>query len=165
MTIDHDKRRERKRLERKRWKSGAHGRMSSALQHRRAGYAIKIEAMTVYAGGDLRCHCECGCREANHIYLDLDHVNDDGAAHRRSLFGKPNHCGTKFYSTLKRLGWPKDPPLQVLCCKCHIGKHRNGGQCPELGTIALEDRPIKRRNCGRKAKQTLTPLFDMIDED
>jgi hypothetical protein len=99
---------------------------------RRRHQRLREIAIEKYSNGTSCCMCECGCRESKLIYLDLDHVNGDGAAHRRLLFGNRNQAGHSFYVRLKKLGWPNDPPLRVLCVKCNVGRQRNGGRCPEL---------------------------------
>ncbi len=100
---------------------------------------LRLEALAAYSKGEMRCQCECGCTEDREVYLELDHVNNDGADHRRAI------CGTKQASStwvraLKRLGWPNDPPIRTLCCKCNVGRQRNCGQCPELGIFPPEER-------------------------
>lgn len=125
----------------------------------------RIEALTVYSGGKPRCSCECGCSESRHILLDLDHVNNDGAAHRESLGLTRKHGSRTISEALKKAGWPKDPPLRVLCVKCHIGRHRNGGQCPELGILPLSERRRHRKKlCEPSAAGYAGPptLFDAL---
>lgn len=63
----------------------------------------------------------CPCGETDPVVLTLDHVNDDGAEHRRQL----GMAGTGFYFHLIRNGFPNDPPLQVLCMKCQYRKMVN----------------------------------------
>lgn len=78
--------------------------------------ALHLEALNAY-GGPVCARCDSTGR------LQLDHVNGDGAQHRRSLTGSPRGRGAHvFYSALKRLGWPNDPPLQVLCAPCNRRK-------------------------------------------
>ncbi|QIG58928.1 HNH endonuclease [Gordonia phage AnClar] len=74
--------------------------------------------------------CAC-CGETERAFLSLDHINRDGAAHRRSMSkGKSNTFPgyRTLHADLKRKGWP--PVLQVLCHNCNIGRERNGGVCP-----------------------------------
>jgi hypothetical protein len=100
---------------------------------------VRLEALRAYGGESPACSCECGCRESKFVYLELDHVNNDGAAHRKLLMGK-RYGGIGFLTILKRLGWPKDPPIRVLCVKCNVGRQRNQGQCPELGMLPVSSR-------------------------
>jgi hypothetical protein len=84
------------------------------LKEVRAAYArsIKIECLESYGG------CKCQCGENDVTVLTLDHVNDDGAEHRRET----NTRGLNFYFMLRKNGFPSDPPLQVLCMNCNIRK-------------------------------------------
>ncbi len=75
------------------------------------------------AYGGYRCSC---CGEATPLFLHLDHIDNDGAKHRKETAGS---AGTAFYQWLKKHNYPKGL-LQVLCANCNTGKHRNGGVCP-----------------------------------
>ena len=65
--------------------------------------------------------CKC-CGESNLMFLSIDHVNNDGAAHRREI-GKIG-----INSWLISNNFP--PGFQLLCFNCNMGKQRNGGVCP-----------------------------------
>lgn len=94
---------------------------------RRSRLTLKLEALIAYGeDGAVRCVC---CGELNVAFLTLDHVNNDGAAHKRTL-GHLKTNGSPFYQRLKTLGWPTDPPIQVMCFNCNCGKRINGGVCP-----------------------------------
>jgi hypothetical protein len=60
----------------------------------------------------------CLCGESDEIVLTLDHVNNDGAEHRR-LVGKR---GFGFYMWLRQNNFPNNSPLQVLCANCQFKK-------------------------------------------
>lgn len=94
----------------------------------------KVEAMAQY-GGSCRT-----CGEVNLAFLCLDHVNDDGAAHRPSR-GSSTLTGVLLYERLKIDGWPTDPPLQVLCHNHNIAKHVNLTQAD--GYAARSNRKLK----------------------
>lgn len=85
---------------------------------------LKIEVLTKY--GEI---CIC-CKEANPIFLTIDHINNDGAAHRKRL-GK-----RKFYPWLKQNNFP--PGFQVLCYNCNRAKYLNGGTCPHQDRVRTE---------------------------
>jgi hypothetical protein len=85
--------------------------------------STKIETLDAY-GGPI---CIC-CGEQHVAFLTLDHVDDNGAAHRRSLKKVPG--GSRFYSYLKARGFPQEPRLQVMCWNCNCGRRINGGVCP-----------------------------------
>lgn len=80
---------------------------------------LKLEAFQKY-GGPV---CVC-CGETHELLLTLDHINNDGAEHRRSLGYKK----AAFYEWLRKNNYP--PGYQVLCWNCNMGKHLNGGVCP-----------------------------------
>jgi hypothetical protein len=66
--------------------------------------------------------CTCCGVEFDERFLTLDHVNNDGAAHREEI-GK---------STLYRWAIKNKFPdsLQTHCWNCNLGKGINGGVCP-----------------------------------
>jgi hypothetical protein len=68
-------------------------------------------------------HCAC-CGEAGLPFLCMDHINNDGAAHRKAL-------RTTFITTwLVKNGFPEG--FQVLCYNCNNGKRVNNGVCPHV---------------------------------
>jgi len=85
--------------------------------------ALKREVFEAYGGA--RCAC---CCEIEIEFLCLDHIRNDGNAHRKKLGGRI--MGMRFYYWLKRHGFPKEFGLQVLCFNCNNGKRINGGVCP-----------------------------------
>lgn len=72
-----------------------------------------------YYGG--KCVC---CGENEFLFLEIDHINNDGHKHR-SIIG---------YSSGKLLRWIINNNFpngfQVLCSNCNYGKRKNGGICP-----------------------------------
>lgn len=80
------------------------------------------------AYGGYRCNC-CGEIEAK--FLSIDHVNNDGAKHRRENGHK---TGEQMYRWLILNGFPDN--FQVLCMNCQWGKRNNRGVCPHrLGKV------------------------------
>lgn len=71
--------------------------------------------------------CAC-CGESQVLFLCLDHVENDGAAHR-----KEQGTGSKFMEWVVKNNYPQG--FQVLCWNCNAGKHLNGGICPHLAAI------------------------------
>jgi len=59
------------------------------------------------------------CGEGDCDVLTLDHVNNDGAKHRR----KTRKSGSAFYLMLQQKGFPDNPPLQTLCANCQWRKN------------------------------------------
>ncbi len=90
----------------------------------------KLEAINAYGG--LKCSCP-ECPYVNNIpaiqFATLDHINNDGAKHRREV-GVGLHSGKTFYKYLKEHGYPAG--LQVMCFNCNCGRQINGGLCPHL---------------------------------
>jgi hypothetical protein len=86
---------------------------------------LRIEVMGAY-GGQV---CAC-CGETEPLFLEIDHINNDGATHRRSLGYDGNGKGANGQTLqwLKRNGYPAG--FQILCANCNKGKARNGGTCP-----------------------------------
>jgi len=79
------------------------------------------------AYGGYRCAC---CGETEPLFLGIDHIENNGAEHRKSIFKGDYRSATGIfmYRWLKKSGFP--PGYQVLCANCNHGKHRNGGICP-----------------------------------
>ena len=109
--------------------------VSCARQHQekdRRKYA-KLRAEVLLAYGS-KCACP-GCTETNPAFLEVDHINNDGAAHRRSMSSTGKQCGggsNRFYTWLRQNGFPKDN-FQLLCSNCNAGKAKFG-ICPHLIT-------------------------------
>ncbi len=78
---------------------------------------LKLAALGAYGGAICKC-----CGERHLEFLTIDHLNNDGAEHRRQLGTK----GTKFYEWLRNNGYP--PGFQVLCLNCNFAKGHGG--CP-----------------------------------
>ena len=94
----------------------------NAVWHKAYREQAKLNALIAYGGPICKC-----CGETTLQFLTLDHVNNDGNKHRRT-----NGRAYPSYSNLKTLGFPQDPPLQVLCYNCNNGKRVNGGVCPHF---------------------------------
>lgn len=86
---------------------------------------IKLRDAAFEAYGGYVCKC---CGETEKLFLQIDHVNNDGAKHRREVFGKKSGSGQNIYRWLRDNNFPEG--FQVLCANCNLGKHRNGGICP-----------------------------------
>lgn len=70
----------------------------------------------------------CCCGEDEPMFMTIDHIDNDGAEHRRELGTKIGRGGSGFFDWLRRNNFP--PGFQVLCRNCNWGKHANGGVCP-----------------------------------
>jgi len=67
--------------------------------------------------------CQC-CGESERAFLTIDHINNDGAEHRRNTNVGGGH---NLYQWLKNNDYPEG--FQVLCMNCNFSKHTNGGIC------------------------------------
>jgi hypothetical protein len=98
------------------WRRMNRARINAGL--RAVKRQVKLEAFDAYGGR----FCAC-CGETILEFLTLDHINNDGAQHRRE-----NRIKGPIYGWLARHGWP--PGFQVLCMQCNFGKRMNHGVCP-----------------------------------
>lgn len=92
-------------------------------------YWQQLRHEVIMAYGGYVCAC---CGETEPMFLSIDHVNNDGAAHRREL-GECDDNG-KGLSGGRTWKWLRDnnypDGFQVLCMNCNHGKARNNGICP-----------------------------------
>ena len=79
---------------------------------------LKAEVINHYSNG-LNC-CAC-CKESDIRFLSIDHINNNGAEHRKSM--RKSIC-----RWLRRNNYPIG--YQVLCFNCNLGKSINKGICP-----------------------------------
>lgn len=85
--------------------------------------------------------CAC-CGETGFLFLSMDHVENDGAEHRRKIWGSPvRGCGYAMYSWLRRNNYPAG--FQILCGTCQQGKKMNGGVCPHVSDPAGHPLPVR----------------------
>lgn len=77
---------------------------------------LRDQVLEAYGG---KCKC---CGEAEPVFLVVDHINNDGAEHRKQLGGK------MFYVWLRQNVFPKDN-FQLLCWNCNMAKSLLGF-CP-----------------------------------
>lgn len=80
--------------------------------------------------------CTC-CGETESVFLTIDHVNQDGAKHRRGDVD----AKSRFYRWLMKNGYPDG--FQTLCYNCNCGRYRNGGICPHQMHGGFNDYPAR----------------------
>lgn len=80
---------------------------------------MRLEMIEAYGG---KCSL---CGEAHQEFMTIDHINGDGAQHRRSLGGS-DQSGSTFYALLRRLGYPQDK-YRLLCSNCNSGRMKSRG--------------------------------------
>jgi hypothetical protein len=76
---------------------------------------VKIDVLTHYGkDGFLQC-CWSDCTVSDVDMLTIDHIEDNGAEHRRQITGGKHRCGggINFYRRLRRMVYP--PGYQTLC--------------------------------------------------
>ena len=93
-----------------------------ASQTREAHTFRRMTCLYHYGRGNPFCLC-CGEREIK--FLCIDHINNDGAQHRKTL--SKNGKGGNIFVWLIRNNFPEG--FQVLCYNCNITKSLYNG-CP-----------------------------------
>lgn len=98
-----------------------------AAYMRKRNAEVKAEVYAAYGG----YVCAC-CGETEPTFLSIDHMNNDGYAHRKTI-KSAGKAGNVIYRWLakqfKQTGkWPIG--FQILCMNCQHGKSRNKGICP-----------------------------------
>lgn len=86
------------------------------------GKTLKDVVFEAYGGYICKC-----CGETEKAFLSLDHINEDGAEHRRALKGQ------SIFSWIKQHNFPEG--FQILCMNCNCAKHRNHGVCPHQSAL------------------------------
>lgn len=95
-----------------------------AQRERNQYYQHQRKMAVLHAYGGPRCPC---CGEDHIECLTIDHIADNGAAHRLEINGTKKGSGN-LYLWLKREGFP--PGFRVLCMNCNWAAHYHPGPCP-----------------------------------
>lgn len=82
-------------------------------------YAVIKDEVFINYGGYI---CAC-CGELERAFLSIDHINNDGAQHRKNM-----SSGSNTYRWLRDNNFPNG--FQVLCMNCQWGKKNCNGVCP-----------------------------------
>ncbi len=107
------------------WRKNNKDKMS--IYKRNSKIRLQLLVFNHYTNNNIRCQC-IGCSETNIGFLTIDHINNDGAKHRKAI-GSLN-----LYSWIKQNNYP--PGFQVLCFNCNCGKTRNiDNSCPHIKPI------------------------------
>jgi hypothetical protein len=102
-------------------------RVNSYIENNREQYRIygkisririKKEVFSHYCGSDNICCKFCG--ETELCVLSIDHIDGNGAEHRRKLGKSRNYGGSRFYFWIKKNNFPEG--FQVLCMNCQYKK-------------------------------------------
>lgn len=94
----------------------AHVNETAARCHRRKMRAARREVLALL--GD--CCQVCGIRDER--VLQIDHVQNDGAEHRRAARGTHGYTAA-WYRELRRVCLEEPGRLTLLCANCHCIKH------------------------------------------
>ena len=122
---EREKRTRRKLYLKHREKRRAYGKYWNAkncdrLRQKNKEYGQKARDQAFQAYGGPICKC---CGEVEVRFLSLDHVNNDGAEHRR----KDYSSGKGLHYWVRKMGYPSG--FQVLCMQCNFAKGKYG-ICP-----------------------------------
>ncbi len=128
---------------REKMKNRWHDKIDSMSENERVEFNAKMAKKVRIANKKLKdavydaygYQCAC-CGEAEEMFLTIDHINNDGAEHRRSTGIKTG--GTRFYRWLIKNNFPEG--FQVLCWNCQWGKVKNNGVCPH--SVTCNDYPV-----------------------
>jgi hypothetical protein len=102
--------------------------VKSTLAARRYNAALRLEVFSHYCGGPPHCQCP-GCDVTFIEFLQLDHVNGDGARHRKE--NKLGTGGPRLWRWVRAQGYPEG--FQVLCRNCNGAKFTRAA-CPLQST-------------------------------
>ena len=95
-------------------------RVEIAKKNRERNLRQKVKVINHYSNGTMGCEC---CAIDGLTFLTIDHINNDGAAHRREI-GK---SGRQIYDWIVNNNFP--PGFRVLCWNCNSSRHINHGVC------------------------------------
>ena len=97
------------------------GREYTRKSVKKSSNKLRHQVLAAYGG---KCQC-CGLAEP--VWLTIDHIDGDGAKHRRELTGKNLGAGSQnIYRWLRNNNFPKG--FQILCWCCNWAKSHGG--CP-----------------------------------
>lgn len=106
------------------WREAHPGKFSE--YNKKSNLKLKRQVMDAYGG-----HCAC-CGETELVFLTIDHIDDNGAEHRRQMAAERGNgwrqAGARTYRWLRDNNFPEG--FQVLCANCNCGKQWNRGVCP-----------------------------------
>lgn len=108
------------------YKRGYYKKRSEHLRNYMRDYnkKIRLEVLSYYSNGKNECEC-CGEKEIG--FLTIDHPNNDGSKHRKTV-------NSTIYQWLKKNNFP--PGFRVQCYNCNIGRDRQPDKiCPHKKVI------------------------------
>lgn len=108
--------------------------------------ALRLRVLQHYSSETPSCAC---CQEKNIEFLCLDHINNDGAEHRKELKKKTEG----YWSWVERNGYP--PGYRVLCHNCNH-TYAVFGNCPHQPNFVQED--VSKLTPGKRHSRKLKNL-------
>jgi hypothetical protein len=112
---------------------GETGTKEQRKYYRRAS-RLKADLLNHYMiDGKIRCACP-DCKVTDPDLLCIDHINNDGAEHRRQLGIAENAKGLKMYMWIKRNNYP--PDFRILCHNCNQSLGSKG-YCPHDNNYSI----------------------------
>ena len=106
----------------------------------------RVKDAVCAAYGGYECAC---CGETEKLFLTIDHINNDGAEHRRKITGKRHSAGYHTYIWIVKNGFPEG--FQVLCMNCNHGKRMNNGICPHQVRCNDQSKDVESSDSKRTA--------------
>lgn len=88
--------------------------------NRKSNDKLKYEVFMHYSEDLMICNC---CGETTIKFLTLDHINGNGAQHRKEV-----GSARQVYRDLRKNNYPEG--YQILCYNCNCGRAKNNGVCP-----------------------------------
>ncbi len=101
--------------------------------HQRWRWNVRLEVLAHYGGHPLRCTCP-GCPVTDAEFLVLDHVDNNGAEHRRLTTKSKGRGGFGTYLWLRLHNYPAKWKLRVVCHNCNAARQAYG-HCPHEGPV------------------------------
>jgi hypothetical protein len=124
---------------------------------RRRALRIKLRVFSHYSETKIpRCAC---CGESSIQFLQLDHIDENGADERKQFKHKGSASGWQFYLYLEQQGFP--PGYQVLCANCNFAKAYWPGGCPHKKGVTQEQALATRQRADGARYHDLYPSLDI----
>ena len=103
------KNKELQKIQKKKWRDDNRGRIN--LLRNKRNIRMKLMIFNHYSNYDIKCNC---CGENMIEFLSIDHINNDGASHRKIV---PH---SNLYSWIINNDYPSG--FQILCMNCNFAK-------------------------------------------
>ncbi len=141
--------------------SGELKRQRDRARRKERAHLIKILVFNHYSDGDIKCAC---CGERRIEFLTLEHLNNDGAEHRRQI-GSSRGGGDRVYRDLVKQGLP--PGYAVKCWNCNCAKGAYG-YCPheresEMMYLQISAQEFMNRIQNRKVLHSYSLETGVVD--